>query len=95
VFDSAGGCPPGDPAAIAELAATLRRVAAAVGGLRAPAVKGWDSPAARRAGDDIRDADDAAHRAGEALRSCASLLDVAADDLAADQRTWRARQGGR
>jgi hypothetical protein len=95
MFDSVGVCPPGDPAAIAELASTLRRVAAQVTDTSTPALGRWESPAARRAEDDLRHADRAARGAAETLRSCASLLDTAADALASDQRVWRARQGDR
>jgi hypothetical protein len=95
VFDSVGVCPQGDPAAIAELASTLRRVAAQVTDASAPSLGHWESPAARRAEDDLRHTDRATRGAAETLRSCASLLDMAADDLTSDQRAWRARQGDR
>jgi hypothetical protein len=95
VFDSVGVCPQGDPAAIAELASTLRRVAAQVAGTSTPSLGHWESQTARRAEDDLRHADRAARGAAETLRSCASLLDTAADDLASDQRVWRAQQGDR
>jgi hypothetical protein len=93
VLDSAGICPPGDPTAIAELASTLRRVAAQVTSTSTPSLGRWESPAARLAGDDLRHADRATRRAAETLCSCASILDTAADYLASDQRSWRARQG--
>ncbi|GLZ40618.1 hypothetical protein [Actinokineospora sp. NBRC 105648] len=89
-----GPFPMGDPAAIAEVATTLRRVAAVLGG-PVPGLGGWQSEAACRARDGLSAADRAVQGVADSLRECASAVDGAARELAVDQRVWRAQAAER
>ncbi|MEU6155609.1 hypothetical protein ABZ816_37055 [Actinosynnema sp. NPDC047251] len=90
--EPADPCPEGDPAQIAELAATLRRIAGAAASVRPPSLGRWESGAAQAARGQLRGVGAATGRAADSLRSCAAALDHAAHDLESRRQAWRRRQ---
>lgn len=83
-----GPRPPGDAAAMVELARELRRLAARLGRTTRVRLDNWESARARRTKAQIEDATATASTATCELNSAAGVLEREAGDLAADQRRW-------
>ncbi len=87
-----GPRPPGDPAGMRAIAATLRDVAGPLGSQGKVELENWESPRGRAVRADLASAVAVAGRVAGDVGQLASLLEREADAVEADQQIWAARR---